>query len=316
MIEEVVSVRLPVGGERLVIRKNRHVPQGTKKGEEKDLKRLCIVSGIHGDELEGQYIAYELNRILSENPEHLKGIVDVYPAFNPMGIDTMQRGIPRFDLDMNRIFPGSSQGAVAEWVASELIKELTGADFAIDIHASNVFLREIPQVRINVNTADVLVPYAKHLDVDFVWIHQAVTVLESTLAYSLNSIGVKTLVVEAGVGLRITQDYGERLVNGILNLMKSEGMWTGDVKPVREPIVSLDRAVSFINAEAPGVFIPTRRHSDHVKVGEEVGRIVDPLTGTVKCRCCSEVNGLLFTLREFPVVNEGSLIARILGEAK
>ena len=78
------------------------------------------------------------------------------------------------------------------------------------------------------------------LDVDFVWVHQASTVLESTLAYSLNSIGVKTLVVEAGVGMRITQDYCLRLVNGILNLMSELGMWDGPVQPVKQPIVSLD----------------------------------------------------------------------------
>ena len=311
MIENVVTVKLPVG-ESLVIRKNRHEPvaAGTKK-----LKRLCIVSGTHGDELEGQCVCYFLNRILKENPQHLNGIVDIYPALNPMGIDTIQRGFPGFDLDMNRIFPGSADGAPTEWVASRLMDEFSGADFAIDIHASNIFLREIPQVRVNITTADSLVRYAKMLDVDFVWVHQASTVLESTLAHSLNSIGVKTLVVEAGVGMRITVDYCQRLTNGILNLMKNEGMWTGPVRPVSAPIISLDRAVSFVNASVPGVFIPSVRHSDNVKRGEEFGTIVDPLTGEVRQKCVSEVDGLLFTLREYPIVNEGSLIARILQEA-
>ena len=254
--------------------------------------------------------------MLRQNPECLKGIVDIYPAFNPLGIDTLQRGIPLFDLDMNRIFPGNDQGAVAEWVASQLIEDLRGADVAIDIHASNIFLREIPQVRINVNTAEELVPLAKMLDVDFVWIHQAVTVLESTLAHSLNSIGVKTLVVEAGVGMRITEDYGLRLVNGILNLLKNLGMWTGPVDFVRDPIVSADRSVSFINSSVAGVFIPEIRHSSKVQKGEVVGKIVDPLTGTIVEECISPSEGLLFTLREYPIVNEGSLIARILEEAK
>ena len=231
MIEEVLSLSLPVG-ERLVIKKNRHFPKGLKPNNVEGLKRLCVVSGIHGDELEGQYICYELNRRLQEHPEYLNGIVDVYPALNPMGVDTLQRGVPFFDLDMNRIFPGNANGAVEEWVASELIKEFSTSDFAIDIHASNLFLREIPQVRVNINSAEDLVEYAEMLDVDFVWIHQASTVLESTLAYSLNSIGVKTLVVEAGVGMRITVGYCERLVNGILNLLKNEGMWTGPVDPV------------------------------------------------------------------------------------
>ena len=313
MIEEVVSLHMPVG-ERLVIRKNRHLPVGATTAE--GLKRMCVISGIHGDELEGQYVCYELNRIINEHPECLKGVVDVYPALNPMGIDTIQRGIPRFDLDMNRIFPGSDKGAAAEWVASRLIKEFDGADIAIDIHASNIFLREIPQIRININMAKDLVPYAKMLNVDLVWVHQAATVLESTIAYSLNSIGVKTLVVEAGVGMRITVDYCKSLVNGILNLMRNIGMWTGEVPPCKEPIVSADRAVSFINAEAPGVFVPTIRHSDNVKVNEVIGTIVDPFSGKVNQECLSPVDGLLFTLREYPIVNEGSLIARILEESR
>ena len=108
-----------------------------------------------------------LNKVVREKSEHLKGVLDVYPALNPMGIDTIQRGFPGFDLDMNRIFPGRTDGAATEWVASKLIQEFKGAEMAIDIHASNIFLREIPQVRVNINTADKLVKYASMLDVDF-----------------------------------------------------------------------------------------------------------------------------------------------------
>ncbi len=54
---------------------------------------------------------------LQEHPEYLNGIVDVYPALNPMvGVDTLQRGVPFFDLDMNRIFPAMLMGLSKEWV--------------------------------------------------------------------------------------------------------------------------------------------------------------------------------------------------------
>lgn len=41
--------------------------------------------------------------------------------------------------------------------------------------------------------------------------------------------------------------------------------------------------------------------------------IADPLNGGTKEELRSPVDGMVFTLREYPVVNEGSLIARILG---
>ena len=214
MIKEVVAIDLPVN-ERLVIQKHTLQPEQLTGGE----KRLCIVTGTHGDELEGQYVCYELNRRIKAEKQYLKGIVDIYPALNPQGIDSITRGIPLFDLDMNRIFPGSQDGAMVEYVAAKIIDDIIGADLCIDIHASNIFLREVPQVRVSEETAAKLVPYAKHLNVEFVWVHAASTVLQSTLAHSLNSRGVPTLVVEMGVGMRMTKTYGEQLVAAIFNLM-------------------------------------------------------------------------------------------------
>lgn len=308
MLQTVASIHLPVD-ETLAIRKHRITPPHPT-GEE---KRICIVTGIHGDELEGQFVCYELGRRLQAQPEYLTGIVDIYPAMNPMGIDSITRGIPMFDLDMNRIFPGNSDGAVAEYIAAQIIADIQGADYAIDIHASNIFLKEIPQARISQQTAPTLLPYAKKLGLDFIWIHSAATVLESTLAHSLNSIGVPTIVVEMGVGMRITREYGCNLVNGILNLMKDQGLWQGPVEPVGEPIVSSDGKVGFVNADASGIFVPCVEHWNAIREGDAMGDILDPLTSQVLQHVTAPCSGMIFTLREYPVVYRGSLVARILG---
>ncbi len=311
LIEKITAVGLPVD-EELSIRKNRLMPEKSTGDE----KRICIVTGTHGDELEGQYVCYLLNKRIKENMDCLSGIVDIYPALNPTGIDSITRGIPMFDLDMNRIFPGGNDGTAFEYVASQIIEDIKGADMCIDIHASNIFLREIPQIRISDSTAEMLLPYAGKLGVDFVWVHASATVLQSTLAHSLNSCQVPTLVVEMGVGMRITQSYGEQLVNGILNLMKSMGIWTGETAPVKEPIISNDGKVGFVNAEASGVFIPAAKHWTELKKGQHIGDIISPLEGTVLERVDAPCDGLLFTLREYPMVYCGSLIARILEDVK
>lgn len=220
-----------------------------------------------------------------------------------------------FDLDMNRIFPGSPTGSLAETVAYDIVRDIEGADICIDIHSSNIFLREIPQVRISEQNEDALLPYAQMLNVDLVWIHAAATVLESTLAHTLNMRGVKTLVVEMGVGMRITEDYCMQLVDGILNLLCEVGMWTGSPEKVRTPVVSKDRSVGFLNSDAAGIFIPCTTHGSHIRAGELVGRVLDPLTGYMVEEVSSPCDGIVFTLREYPVVFGGSLIARIMGDA-
>ena len=308
MIQEVVSVGLAVD-ERWKIIKNRIEPENSGNA---NLKRICIVTGTHGDELEGQYVCYELARRINAQKQYLNGIVDIYPALNPLGIDCIMRSVPKFDLDMNRIFPGSNTSATTEYIAAQIMQDMSGADMAIDIHASNIFLRETPQVRVNETTADTLIPYARLLNTDFVWVHASATVLESTLAHSLNSTGVPCLVVEMGVGMRITREYCMQLVDGIFRVMCELGIWTGEAPEVREPIVSRDRQVSFVNAEASGIFVPCIQHWTHVEKGQHIGDIVYPATGEILYECRSEVSGYVFTLREYPIVYSGSLIARIL----
>ena len=215
MVETVVSIGLAVD-EKMIIRKNRIQP-AELSGEE---KRICIVTGLHGDELEGQYVCYELIKRITENMKFLKGIVDIYPTLNPLGIDSVHRGMPTFDLDMNRVFPGSENGAMAEHVAAKIIEDIDGAHMCIDLHSSNIFLREIPQVRVSEELAEKLLPYAKLLNTDFIWVHPTTTVHESTLTYNLNNRNIPTLLVEMGVGMRITKEYGDQLVTGIFNLMK------------------------------------------------------------------------------------------------
>lgn len=304
MIKTVYSAELPVG-ERLLIKKNV-IKNGTSG------RRICIVTGTHGDELEGQYVAIRLNELLNNNLDKLNGEVDIYPALNPLGIDSISRGIPNFDIDMNRIFPGSLSGSMTEVAAHYIVEDLAGADVVIDIHASNIFLFEIPQVRICVNLKDTLVPLARLINMDFIWVHDAATVLETTLAHSLNTVGTKTLVVEMGVGMRVTHEYGDRLVDGIKNLMASLGMWSGDVPAtVSEPALSEGDNVSFINSEASGVFISDTHNNRMVKKGECIGAVYNSLTGEVLQKVTAPDEGLMFTLRAYPVVYEGSLLARI-----
>ena len=305
MIKTIVSTALPIN-ERFAIRKNI-----IKNG--KGNRRVCIVTGTHGDELEGQMVCYLVAKYLNEHIDLLDGTVEIYPALNPLGIDTIQRGIPNFDLDMNRIFPGNPNGTMAEQAAHLIVEDLKGADLVFDIHSSNLYLRETPQVRINVLNEKELVPLAQRLNIDFVWVHDAATVLESTLAHSLNSTGTKCLVAELGVGQRINHKMCNRLTLGIFNLMKDLGMWKGEIQQslISNPIVCKGDNVEFLNAATSGIFITELKCGVVVAEGEEIGQIVEPMTGTVLSRVMSPVEGYMFTIRAYPIVYEGSLMARI-----
>ena len=304
MIQEVVSVDLPVH-ERLVIKKNRLEPENMTGKE----KRISIVTGTHGDELDGQYICYEIIKKIQMYPEKLKGILDIYPDVNPLGIDM-------FDLDMNRVFPGDNNGAVAEYTAAGLIDDIIGSDFCLDIHSSNIFLKEMPQLRMTEENKDKLLPYAKKLNADFIWIYSSKTVLDATLAYSLNNMGVPTLVAEMGVGHRINNEYCQQLIEGIFNLMTELEVWDDAPVNVRNSIVSTEGQVSFISAAGSGIFVSSINSMGTIGMGTHIGDIIEPITGKVIQRIESPTDGIIFSLREHPVVYKGALIARVYGGRK
>jgi predicted deacylase len=281
--------------------------------------RVAVVAGIHGDELEGLYVCHRLiawlEALAETHPHALRGRVDVIPAMNPLGIDTLERFVPVFDADLNRNFPGDREGLLPQRIAAAAMEALTGAALVLDIHASNVFLREIPQVRINEQFAARLVPVAHQMNLDLIWVHGAVTVLEATIAHSLNSRDTPCLVVEMGVGMRITPSFTDQLLVGILNVWRALGVLAADVElpPLTHtPLIADDGNVHYLNAETSGLFVPAIDHWIAVRRGESLGRIISPHRGAVLAEVRSPVDGVLFTLREYPAVYEGSLMARIM----
>lgn len=305
MIQNIVTCKLNVD-EELTIKKN------TLRGSDPDGKRVAIVTGIHGDELEGQYICYRLVKRITANMSNLKGTVDIYPAVNPLGMESASRTVPMTGTDMNKVFPGSNAGAFAENIAKTLVEDICGAEVCVDIHSSNIFIREIPQVRIRSEKSGDLVQYAKMLNTDMIWVHESGAVGDGSLAESLIAENIPTLVVEMGVGQRIDLEYCEQLLRGIFNLMNKLGIWAEEEHGISHPMISTDGAVHVIHADASGIFIPYAEHNNRIAKGAVLGEIVTPITGTVEQEITAPVDGVIFSLREYPIVYEGSVIARML----
>ena len=236
----------------------------------------------------------------------------VYPALNPLVLDLASHKVPKLEMDLNRMFPGNKNGTAMERVAAAIVEDISGADMCLDMHASNSFVREIPQVRLNEDFAEKMLPFAKLLNADMVWTNATATVHESTLAHSMNMLGVPSMVVEMGVGNRIDRVYGNQVVEGIFHLMEELGMWDGEVGEIQYPVISTDGEVDFIRSKMTGVFLPAIAHNHYVRKGDKLGEIVSPLEGKVLDEIRVERSGLVFTLREYPFVREGALLARIL----
>ena len=307
MRQTVFTAMLPIG-ESLVVQKNRI------SGIRNAGPRVAVVTGMHGDGLEGQFVAYELVRRLRESPQGLRGIVDVYPALNPLGLSSHEHGVPQFDIDLERTFPGDPDGSLTEALADAVFQNILGARACVVIHSSDAYVREMTQARIDEGDAEGLVELASQLNPQIVWVQESQHVAEPTLAHALNARGCKTIVVKMGAGAGVSTDSGSWLVEGILRLLEHLHVWTGPTIALPYPRVVRGGSVAVIAASSPGLFLPQVEHGAQVRKGEAIGAIVDPLEGTIVCEVCAPCDGLLFSLRAHPITQPGSLLARILEE--
>jgi hypothetical protein len=84
--------------------------------------------------------------------------------------------------------------------------------------------------------------------------------------------------------------------------------------PTHTPLIADDTNVHYLNADTSGLFVPTIDHWMTVRRGDRLGHIISPHHGGPLAEVRSPVDGVLFTLREYPAVYEGSLMARIMAQ--
>ena len=306
MIETVMTAQMPVGLP-IKIKKNRLEPDTIQE----NMPRLSIVAGVHGDELQGQYICYELIRRIKEERENLKGIVDVYPCVAPMALEIRKRNAPGA-LDMNAMFPGSHHGHTIEYMAAEVIEDLKGSDFCIDIHSSDIFIRELPQIRVPENAGRKVTELAQKSGIPVLWMNSnSSSVWEGSLAYSLRRKGIPNLVIESGIALKIDYEYCKKVIDGIFRMMKELEVFEGEVSPTKKTVTVKKNDVEVIHCNTSGIFIPKIQIGSFVRENQVLGCIVRPILGAELEEVKSSCDGMIFSLREYPAVCEGELLARI-----
>ncbi len=281
--------------------------------------RVAILTGLHGDELEGLYVIHKTLRFLSEleqsQPDSFLGDVHFYPATNPPALNHTSRLWPGHGIDLNRTFGKKRADSLpSEWSGRLLEDVKRHTDIAVDLHASNLHLRELPQVRVIDEFTKSVLPLALHTNTDLIWTHAMAGLFASTFGYALNQIKIPTLVIEAGICLRVTREYGNQVFAGLINLLKQTGVLAEEVAVpgrIKQPQVIRANQGGSILAKHSGLFVSETQVGDFVGESRALGHVIDPMSGQVLEEIVSPDAGLLFTLRENPVVYTGSLLGRI-----
>lgn len=311
----VASIALAVD-EALTVRRCRYAPQSGGAG------RVCLTTGIHGDELMGQLIVFGVAQRILAQPECLHGIVDIYPMLNPMGLDIGERMTPMGNhLDMNRGFPGAKDGTALEMLCHALMEDMRDADLVLDIHSGTMGKTELFEVRLCAKHADSLMDAARALSPDLIWVLPDRTSYNATLAAALCDRGVRAMTLEVDEHRRKPQAAAERIVGAIFCKLTQLGIWSGEAAPLPGsdafiPCIRTAEDVCRVSCECPGIYEPDDRAGQWVKAGETLGRVFDALTGEVRETIKAPADGLVFSQRSYSPVYPGTLIARMFRGAQ
>ncbi|MEN8928943.1 MAG: succinylglutamate desuccinylase/aspartoacylase family protein [Flavobacteriales bacterium] len=264
---------------------------------------LLVLGGLHGDEINGiEIVRKSINEGFYDN---LKcGNVIAIPLLNVYGFINYSRDVPD-GKDINRSFPGNSNGSLASRVAKKLTQHILPlVDFGIDFHTGGKSNHNVPQVRIDGTIAENF-ELAKEFGADFIIKSR---LIPKSLRKECNKRNLPMLVFEGGESLRLDQNSINIGKNGIKNILAHKNMIDKfDVK-IKESIVI--KEAHWVRASFSGIFEPSVVPSQYVVKGEKLGVISTPYDKTIKI-IKARKNGYIYGLNNNPVVNQGDALVHI-----
>lgn len=236
---------------------------------------LCVVAGIHGDELNGPEIARRA--FVGTDPAALSGTLIVLPSVNQYGFRTGNRyTVDRRDL--NRSFPGDLDGSAASIIAASIFGVVRAhCNALIDLHTGSFQRTNLPQIRVDLAHARAL-EVARRFGVGIVLGGAGP---HGSLRREAMEAGIPAIIYEAGEPLRFQVEEIERGLAGVRNVMAFLALLPRE--GAERPLARVYPRSSWVRVPygQGGVFFPTRALGARVAKGDVLGTVARPDTDEV-----------------------------------
>lgn len=295
------SIELPIGTltDHTPVQLPLHVVHGRKSGP-----TVLVCAAVHGDEIIGVEI---IRRLLAQKAlSQLRGTLVAVPIVNAFGFLGRSRYLPD-RRDLNRCFPGNPNGSLAARLAHTFLSQVVArADLAIDLHSAAVHRTNLPQIRVSPDQ-----PRAREFARAFgAPVYMESRVLDGSLREAAATIGVDTLLYEAGEALRFDEPSVRVGLRGILRVLrKLEMLPLRKRRPDRvDPLEAIGS--QWVRAEHGGLFRGYKGIGDTVEQGDRLGVISDPVGATGMDLIAPE-SGLVIGRTQLPLVHQGDALVHV-----
>jgi predicted deacylase len=277
---------------------------------------LALIAGNHGYEY-APIIA--LQRLLPQlDPQTLAGtVIMVHVANMPSFLRRTIYYSPVDDKNLNRVYPGKSDGTLSERIAYQITREvIERADYVIDLHCGdgNESLRPYSYWDVNTGGPSV-VERSKQLALAFGLDHIVMdrgrpadpqaSIYCSTTA---TTRGKPAITTESGALGQTDHASISRIEWGVMNVMRHLKMMDGPAQRVEHPLF-IDRN-EVLRSTVTGIFYPLVERGHTVAEGTLLGYVTD-FSGKRLFELPAPFSGVVLYILGTPPVNEGEPLAMI-----
>ena len=303
VIEPGSRIKLQLSAARLYTDTDMSIPVEVIRAK-KDGPTVFISAAIHGDELNG----IEIVRRLLDSPSFklITGTVIAVPIVNVYGMLMQSRYMPD-RRDLNRSFPGSTNGSLTSRLAHMFLTEIVSkCNYGIDLHTGAIHRSNLPQIRANLKDPET----AKLAHAFGVPVLLNSDLRDGSLRQAADESGTKVLLYEAGEALRFDELSIRAGIKGIFNVLVSLGMVSKRrrTEPKIEPLVAYKS--SWLRAPESGIVRDRKSLGDYVKRGDLLADVCSP-TGAYSKPLLANRSGIIIGKQNIPLVQEGDAMFHI-----
>ena len=262
---------------------------------------LLLTGGVHGDEINGIEIVRRLikdNRLLPDC-----GLVIAIPLVNIYGFIYNSRELPD-GRDLNRCFPGSENGSLANRLAYVLMKKIIPlVEYGVDFHTGGNRLSNYPQIRCmtanekNLELAQAFAaPFTIHSEL-----------IDKSFRKETARLGKTLLVYEGGESLRLDEWAISEAQTGVYRLMQHLNMKNFKTLPGQTNIL---KHSSWIRAKNSGIFNTQVEYGAKVTKNQTLAVITDPYN-KANTIIKSPADSYVIGINNMPVINAGDALIHL-----
>lgn len=278
-------------------------------------KAACIVGASRGNEIQQMYICSQLIKVLKNLEEHGNIVNDneilVIPSINHYSINVGKRFWATDNNDINRTFPGSSEGDTTKRIANAVFERVKGYNYGIQFTSFYMPGDFIPHVRM-METGFQSASLANLFGTPYVLIRKPKPFDVTTLNYNWQMNGTNAFSLYTSSTEEIDEKSARQAVSSVLRFLTRMGILKYNNHSGYIASVIHDEDLMEVHTKSAGIYRRFKEPGDPVFHGDVIGEITDPYDGELLDKVISPTDGIVFFAHTSPMVMENTVVYKII----